>query len=68
MSVFSIAELEVAINHCLACEPSEHYSLGPDGSRLGNVYGSMIWSKEGSRSLGSLKEEERIAFIRWQVI
>ncbi|WP_404989484.1 DUF3717 domain-containing protein [Caballeronia sp. LZ003] len=68
MSVFSLSELEGAINHCLACEPAEQYFLGPDGSRLGGVYGSMIWNKEESRSLESLTEKERVAFMRWRVI
>ncbi|MGP8437827.1 DUF3717 domain-containing protein [Paraburkholderia fungorum] len=68
MSVFSIAELEVAINRCLAGEPSEQYCLGADGSRLGGVYGLMIWNKEESRSLESLDEKELAAFTRWRII
>lgn len=68
MSVFSISELEGAINHCIACEPAELYCLGPDGSRLGGVYGSMIWNREESRSLELLTEKECAALMRWRVI
>jgi len=66
--MFTIAELEAAINHCLAHERVEENSIPPDARDLANVYGSMIFYREESRSLTSMKESERIAFKRWQLI
>ncbi|NLP65556.1 DUF3717 domain-containing protein [Paraburkholderia sacchari] len=68
MSTFTIADLEVAINHCLARQPSETNCLPSDASKLGDVYGSMIWAKQDSRSIETLSVDEQAAFIRWRII
>jgi hypothetical protein len=68
MSTFTIADLEVAINHCLACEAAEKYCLSRDASKLGDVYGSMIWGREESRSIETLSIAELEAFKRWRII
>lgn len=68
MLTFTIADLEVAINHCLACEPSEANCIPSDASKLGGIYGSMIWAKEDSRNVETLTVEEQAAFKRWRII
>lgn len=68
MSTFTIADLEVAINHCLACEAAEKYCLAKDASKLGDVYGSMIWGGEESRSIETLSIAELEAFKRWWIL
>ena len=68
MLTFTIIDLEVAINHCLAREPSERNCLPSDASKLGDVYGSMILAKEDSRSIETLTDEEQAAFNRWRII
>ena len=66
--MFTITELEAAINHVLATQPSEEFSIPADARRLGDVYGAMIWSREESRALSSLSDAERDVFERWKII
>lgn len=66
--MFTIAELEAAINHVLALQPSEEYSIPDDARHLGNVYGAMIWKREDSRALSSLSARDRQIFERWKII
>jgi hypothetical protein len=68
MSTFTIADLEVAINRCVACEAAEKNCLSSDASKLGDVYGSMIWGREESRSIETLSVAEQAAFKRWRII
>ncbi|AJY03052.1 DUF3717 domain-containing protein [Burkholderia sp. SIMBA_043] len=66
--MFTIAELEAAINHVLAKQPSEEFSIPVDARRLGDVYGAMIWNREESRALSSLSDEDREVFECWKII
>jgi hypothetical protein len=68
LTTFSIADLEGAINHCLAREKAEEHSIPVDARRLSDVYGSMIWNSETTRAVSSLTEDELAAFNRWNVI
>lgn len=66
--MFTIAELEAAINHVLAKQPSEGFSIPADARRLGDIYGAMIWNREESRALSSLSDTDREVFERWKII
>lgn len=66
--MFTIVQLENAINHILATEKAEEHSIPRDARILGDVYGAMIWTGEKSREKSSLKEIEREVFERWKII
>ncbi len=66
--MFTIVQLENAINHILAAEKAEEHSIPRDARVLGDVYGAMIWTGEQSREESSLKEKEREVFERWKLI
>lgn len=66
-AMVQIQEIQAAIQRCMDQQPPEQpaYRLSKDASRLAEVYGVMIGSRQEAVALASLTDVQREALARW---
>ena len=58
-------EIKLALNTCMAAEPTVDFVLSKDASQLGTVFAEMMHFKQAERPLDSLSQKQVSAYLRW---
>jgi hypothetical protein len=66
--LISFAEVQAALQRCLAANPPVNVTLCRDASLLADVFGEMLFFREQERSLAPFSEDHRAAFARWHQV
>ena len=63
----SFAEVQAALQRCLAEHPPENLALCRDASLLADVFEEMTFGREQARAFAAFTDDQRDAFGRWHV-